>query len=104
MPWAAARDSRALSPRPSGAPDGLVESARESLAAALGIASHLGDTGMGLATGARSTFVDGMGLAFVTSTVVLFAAAAVLLVAIPGRRPAAPLSEEEEVGELVDVG
>ena len=88
---------------PSGAPDGLVESARESLAAALGIASHLGDTGMGLATGARSAFVDGMGLAFVTSTVVLFAAAAVLLVAIPGRRPAAPVAEEE-VGELVDVG
>ena len=47
---------------PAAAPDGIVDGARESLAAALGIASHLGDAGLSLATGARLAFVDGMGL------------------------------------------
>ena len=87
---------------PAGAPDGIVESARESLAAALGIAGHLGDAGLALATGARSAFVDGMGLALTASAGVLFVTAAVLLVAIPGRTPAPPVLDEEEVGELVD--
>ena len=83
---------------PAGAPDGIVDGARESLAAALGIATHLGDAGLGLATGARLAFVDGMGLAFMPSAGVLFATAAVLLVAIPGRKdaPQAPHGHEED--------
>ena len=96
---------------PSGAPDGIVDGARESLAAALGIATNLGDAGLSLATGARLAFVDGMGLAFMTSAGVLFATAALLLVAIPGRRaaPQAPHGHEEELdddrsADLVDAG
>ena len=90
---------------PAGAPDGIVESARESLAAALGIAGHLGDAGLGLATGARSAFVDGMGLALTASAAVLFVTAAVLLVAIPRRQDtvsAVPEEDTEEVSALVD--
>ena len=53
-----------------------------------------------------SAFVDGMGLAFTASAGVLFATAAVLLVAIPGRRDdgtgAHAEDARDEVGELVD--
>ena len=75
---------------PADAPPGLVDAARESLAAALGIAAHLGDAGSALAAGARLAFVDGMGLALASSAGLLFAAAAVLLVAVPGPKPAGP--------------
>ena len=94
---------------PAGAPDGIVESARESLAAALGIAGHLGDAGLALATGARSAFVDGMGLALTASAGVLFVTAAVLLVAIPGRGATAQAAHGEDAEadrtdeELVEV-
>ena len=93
---------------PANAPDGVIDGARESLAAALGIATHLGDAGGSLAAGARLAFVDGMGLAFVSSAGVLFATAAVLLVAIPGRNsaPRAPhgeVADDSTADELVDV-
>ena len=79
---------------PAGAPSHLVDAARESLAAALGIATHLGEAGSGLASGARAAFVDGMGLAYLTSAGLLVAAAAVLLVAIPGGRRTAATEQD----------
>jgi hypothetical protein len=85
---------------PADAPPGLVDAARESLAAALGIASHLGSAGDALASGARLAFVDGMGLAFVTAAGLLLATAAVLLVAIPGRKPSQPARHEPEDADV----
>ncbi len=74
---------------PDNAPAGLVHTAQDSLAAALGIASKLGDQGTGLAAAARQAFVDGMANALVTSAGVLILATLVLAVAIPGKRVSA---------------
>lgn len=71
---------------PGDAPIGLVHSAQDSLAAALGIAARLGDRGTGLAAGARQAFVDGIGIALITSAAALVLATLVLAVAIPGKR------------------
>ena len=89
---------------PAEAPSHLVDAARESLAAALGIATHLGEAGSGLASGARAAFVDGMGLAYLTSAGLLVAAAAVLLVAIPGGRRTAATEQDGSGPEAEQTG
>jgi EmrB/QacA subfamily drug resistance transporter len=86
---------------PAGAPKGLVDTAQESLAAALGIATHLGDRGAALATAARSAFVDGMVDAYLTSAAFLVLAAVALAILIPGRETSAasqPTQAREPVG------
>lgn len=91
---------------PAGAPDGLVDAARESLAAALGIADRLGQPGQALADGARQAFVDGMGVAFVVSAVALLTTAVVLRLVIPGTRSTTGSGPErrEEPDAMVDAG
>jgi EmrB/QacA subfamily drug resistance transporter len=78
---------------PASAPDGLVETAQESLGAALGIATRLGERGDDLALGARSAFVDGLADAFLASAAALVLCAVVFAVVIPRRpKPAEPPS------------
>ena len=72
---------------PEGAPHGLVDAARESLAAALGIAERLGTSGTSLAEGARNAFVDGMDAAYVVSGGALLATAVLFLLVIPRSQP-----------------
>jgi EmrB/QacA subfamily drug resistance transporter len=73
---------------PSSAPAGLVDTAQQSLGAALGIAGRLGDRGGALADGARISFVDGLANAFVVSAGALILCAIVFAVVIPGRQKA----------------
>ncbi len=71
---------------PSSAPAGLVDTAQQSLGAALGIASRLGDRGSALADGARMSFVDGLAGAFLVSAGALIVCAIIFAVIIPGRQ------------------
>src|SRR3954471_10381997 len=71
---------------PASAPPELVDTAQQSLSAALGLASHLGERAGGLADGARSAFVDGMSNAFVLSAGLLLICAVVFAALIPGRQ------------------
>jgi MFS family permease len=71
---------------PETAPEGLVDTAQESLGAALGIAARLGERGDALAAGARTAFVDGLADAFLVSAGALLLCAVVFAVVIPRRR------------------
>jgi EmrB/QacA subfamily drug resistance transporter len=71
---------------PSSAPADLVETAQQSLGAALGIAARLGDPGTALASGARAAFVGGLGDAFLVSSGALALCALVFAVIVPGRQ------------------
>lgn len=70
---------------PDSAPSELVDTAQQSLAAALGLASHLGERAGGLADGARGAFVAGLSNAFVLSAGLLLVGAIVCAALIPGR-------------------
>jgi EmrB/QacA subfamily drug resistance transporter len=70
---------------PDSAPDGLVDTAQESLGAALGIAARLGERGDALGEGARTAFVDGLAVAFLGSASLLVLCAVVFAVVIPRR-------------------
>ena len=72
---------------PADAPSGLVDAARESLAAALGVADRLGERGTSLADGARHAFVDGMDVALLVSAGTLFGLAVLFLFVIPAAKP-----------------
>lgn len=80
-------------------PDGVRETAGESVGAALGIANELGEAGRPLFEAARSAFTDAMGVSF------LVAAGMTLLGAVVAwrRLPARSRPEEAEVGELEHV-
>ncbi len=80
---------------PANAPAALVDGARESLASALGIAGRLGDRGTSLADGARHAFVDGMGVALITSSAALVAALVIFIVAIPGKKAELESAQED---------
>ena len=71
---------------PSSAPAGLVDTAQQSLGAALGIAGKLGDRGTDLAVSARISFVDGLANAFLVSAGALVLCAIVFAFVIPGRQ------------------
>jgi EmrB/QacA subfamily drug resistance transporter len=88
---------------PADAPHSLVDAARESLAAALRIADHLGVRGASLADGARNAFVDGMDLAYVVSGVALLVTALLFLLVIPrSKRPAGHDGEDGHEVEAED--
>ena len=71
---------------PASAPDGLVDTAQESLGAALGIAARLGERGDALAVGARGAFVDGLAYAFLASAGALVLCAIVFALVLPRRK------------------
>jgi len=71
---------------PSSAPAGLVDTAQQSLGAALGIAGKLGDRGTDLAVSGRISFVDGLANAFLVSAGALVLCAIVFAFVIPGRQ------------------
>src|SRR4051812_7237077 len=70
---------------PASAPPAVVDTAQQSLSAALGLAGHLGERAGGLADGARSAFVDGMSNAFVLSAGLLLICGIVFAALIPKR-------------------
>ncbi len=69
---------------PAAAPDAVVQGAQQSLGAALGIASTLGDRGQQLADGARDAFTSGMVDAFSAAAGLLVLAALLFGFLIPG--------------------
>ncbi len=91
---------------PAAAPDSIIHVAQESLAAALAVASDLGERGTQLAVGARGAFTDGLSDAFYSSVGLLLLVAALLAVMVPGRavrKDAEPVSarpgeDEEDLG------
>ena len=71
---------------PAAAPDAVVQGAQQSLGAALGIASALGDRGQQLADGARAAFTSGMVDAFSAAAALLVLAAVLFAFLIPGEQ------------------
>ncbi len=84
---------------PAAAPAPVVERAQESLGAALGMASRLGDTGQGLGDAAREAFMGGAADAFYLATALLSVAALLLGLLIPGGSQAEPTAADQD--ELV---
>lgn len=86
---------------PASAPDGLVDTAQQSLSAALGVATQLGDGGGALAFGARAAFVDGLADSFIVAAGALLLCAIVFALVLPGRPPAdqssPPLLDADDV-------
>ena len=68
---------------PAATPHAVVEGAQQSLGAALGIASALGDRGQQLADAARNAFISGMAEAFAASAGLLVLAALLFGFLIP---------------------
>ncbi len=70
-----------------GLPPHLAEAARDSIGAALGIASEVGgEQGLALANAAGTAFTDGIGLAFLAGAAIIAAAAAAIAVLHPRER------------------
>lgn len=70
---------------PAEAPPALVEGAQQSLGAALGIASTMGERGAQLATGAREAFTSGMADTLYTAGGLLLLTALLFAFLIPGK-------------------
>lgn len=70
---------------PAAAPPALVEGAQQSLGAALGIASTMGERGAQLATGARDAFTSGMADTLYTAGGLLLLTALLFAFLIPGK-------------------
>jgi hypothetical protein len=89
---------------PPGTPAPVVEKAQQSLGAALGMASHLGDSGRGLADAAREAFTNGAADAFYLATGLLCLTAVLLGFLIPGRsKPRPGAAGQAELEPPVDV-
>jgi len=94
----------ALGAGPGALPSRLLESARESVGAALGVAGRVpGSAGELLASVARHSFTDAMGVVFLTAAVVALVSAGLVLRFMPGRPPppAAPVPSADDQGEPV---
>ena len=89
---------------PSSAPAGLVDAAQQSLGAALGIASKLGDRGSALADGARISFVDGLANAFLVSAGALVLCAVIFAVTSPAARTTDGQPEEHRISTAPGYG
>ncbi|GAA2906277.1 MFS transporter [Streptosporangium fragile] len=90
--------SRAL-PEVPGVSGPDLETARESLPAAAGVAEGLGATGDALAAAAQSAFFSGFGVTALTGAAIMLATAVAAALFLPGRA-----REREEAATAVDTG
>jgi hypothetical protein len=75
-----------------GLPDGAIEPARDSVGAALGVATQIGGpAGDALAVAARSGFVDAMGIAALTAAAVALGGALIVARWLPAHHAATPV-------------